>query len=476
MERKRTVREHNIGPRVAPNLAPAGGAVPATRGSFSRRRFLRLAGASAGAALLGCNPARPSTPPTGTPAQVQLVYQDWNTEWFPPMARQLLEQFHGEHPGIRVFYVPDPPSETFESDTLADFQAGTAPDVFDGCCSSFPVWAQQGYALDLRPYVAADLDQETLDDWDPVQYRAFFTPEGVQYGLPKYHGALALYYNKDLLDLHGVDYPDKSWDYDDYLAAMRALSQDLDGDGNVDRWGSMFDFSWERIQVYVNAWGGHLVDPDDPTRPMFAEAPALQAQEWLRACIWDHQVMPSPLHLGYMGTQETFVGRRVAMVEDGSWALKGILSSADFRVGVAPFPAGPARRATLATTDGFGIYAHTRQPDAAWELLKFLISKEYGRAMARAHFLQPARASLVQEWVDLIRAEYPEQAAEMDIAAFADGHLEGYSVVSETFANQAEALRLVTGAWEQILVLGEASVDLLREVSHQVLDAQKGAG
>ena len=64
-----------------------------------------------------------------------------------------------------------------------------------------------------------------------------------------------------------------------------------------------------------------------------------------------------------------------------------------FRVGVAPFPAGPVRRVTLATTDGFGIYSGTKHPDEAWELVKLLISKDYGRAMARANFLQPARAS-----------------------------------------------------------------------------------
>jgi len=26
-----------------------------------------------------------------------------------------------------------------------------------------------GYTLDLRPYVQADLDKETIDDWDPAQ-------------------------------------------------------------------------------------------------------------------------------------------------------------------------------------------------------------------------------------------------------------------------------------------------------------------
>ena len=46
------------------------------------------------------------------------------------------------------------------------FFAGTAPDVFAGCCSFFPIWAQKGFTLDLRPFVAADVDQATIDDWD----------------------------------------------------------------------------------------------------------------------------------------------------------------------------------------------------------------------------------------------------------------------------------------------------------------------
>ena len=144
------------------------------------------------------------------------------------------------------------------------------------------------------------------------------------------------------------------------------------------------------------------------------------------------------------------------------------------KVSLVPFPAGPARRATLATTDGFGIYAGTRYPDAAWELLKFLISKDYGRAMAKAQFLQPARASLVDEWIGLVRAEYPDKAKDMDIAAFADGHLKGYSVIAESFANQDDARRLAYAAWDQIFTLGQAPVELMKTVSQQIDEAQRG--
>jgi ABC-type glycerol-3-phosphate transport system substrate-binding protein len=195
--------------------------------------------------------------------------------------------------------------------------------------------------------------------------------------------------------------------------------------------------------------------------------------EWLRARMWDDKVMATPLDVENTGTRQAFVNGRVAMVEDGSWALKDILEGVNFRLGVAPFPAGPARKVTLATTDGFGIYARTRHPEAAWELLKFLISPEYGRAMAQANFLQPARASLVDDWINDIRQEYPDKTQDVDLAAFADGHIKGYSVTGEIFANMAMAQQLVYAAWEQIFVLGRAPVAQMADVSRQVEAEQK---
>ena len=436
---------------------------------FSRRAFLRMAGmTAAGIALNACTPQPESVPPDDE--KVQLVYQDWRTDWFPPMVQAALEEFHADHSNIRVFYTPDP--EGLADSMLADMQAGTAPDVFAGCCTFFPIWAQEGDTLDLRPYVEADLDQATIDDWDPAQYDAFFTSDGRQYGLPKYHGALALYYNKDLFDEYGVDYPADDWDHDDYLAAMKSLTHDRDGDGQTDLWGSMIDISWDRVQVHINAWGGHMVDPDDPTICRMAEPEAMEAMEWIRARMWDDKVMATFLDVQNISTRQAFITGQIAMVEDGSWALKDILNEADFRIGVAPLPTGPVRRVTIATTDGFGIYGGTRYPDQAWELLKFLIGKEYGLAMARANFLQPARASLVEEWVDIIREQYPEKTEDAGIAAFADGHIKGYSVIREVFANMSKAKQLTYDAWNQIFILGQSPVELMETVCQQIHETQ----
>jgi ABC-type glycerol-3-phosphate transport system substrate-binding protein len=119
-------------------------------GARSRREFLRLAGAAAAGAVLGACAPR-SALPSEQSGPVHLVYQDWRTEWFPAMAREMLQRFHASHPNIRVFYTPDP--EDLEARMLTDFEAGIPPDVFQGSCTHFASWAQLGYTLDLRPYV-----------------------------------------------------------------------------------------------------------------------------------------------------------------------------------------------------------------------------------------------------------------------------------------------------------------------------------
>ena len=442
--------------------------------SITRREFLKLAGMTAASTALAACGSPLSSPTARMANPIQLVYRDWRTDWFAPMAQQMLEEFHAAHPNIRVYYNLDPESNEFEEKSLADLEAGTAPDVFQGCCSFLPIWAQKGYLLDLRPYVQADLDRATIEDWDPVQYNSFFTRDGRQYALPKYHGALALYYNKDLFDRARMDYPDDSWTHDEYLTAMKQPTAAHNKDGGPSLWGSMTDIAWERLQVHVNAWGGHFVDPNDPTKSHMADPPALQALEWLRARIWDDKVMATTLDVQNKGTQEAFIAGQLAMVEEGSWALKNILVNANFRVGLAAFPAGPARRATLATTDGFAIYGGTKHPEAAWELLKFLVGKGYGRAMAKAQFLQPARASLVDEWVQFVRAEFPDKANDLNIAVFADGQRKGYSVIGEEFANQADAQRLANAAWQQIFTLGQSPVEIIKELSREIEAAQQG--
>ena len=157
----------------------------------------------------------------------------------------------------------------------------------------------------------------------------------------------------------------------------------------------MVDVSWERLQVHGNGWGGNFVDPQNPAHSLMSRSEALDALEWIRGRMWTDHTMATPLDMQNLETRQTFIQQRIAMVEDGSWALKDILENAPFRVGVAPFPAGPARQSDL------GYYrrlCHLRRHQVSRGRLgaaQFLTDREYARATAQAHRLQPARASLV---------------------------------------------------------------------------------
>lgn len=438
---------------MAPTTAPTGEAAPDTAtGSESTA-------------------ADETTADETTEGEVELVYQDWATTWFPPMVDEMMPLFNEDHPNIQVTYVPQ--SDDVDVKLLAQMVAGDAPDLMFGCCTWFPIIAQKGQLLDLSPYIS-DLDQAIIDDFNPAQYNAFFLEDGTQYALPKYQGALALYYNKDLFDEYGVDYPPaEGWTLDEYQAAMEQLTVDTDGDGTPNIYGSMIDVvSEDRVQMYINNHGGHIVNPDDNTDCMLDEPEAQAGLQWLYDRMQTDKIMATALDVGNVGTQAAFINGQIAMVEDGSWALKNILENANFRIGIAPFPAGPEGRVTLATTDAYGIWANTEHPDETWELMKFLLGEEYVLAQAEAQFLQPARLSLVPAWADIIREQYPDATEDLDIEAFADGHEQGYSVVVETFANQGEVRPLLRESLDLIFTLGEEPVGYMSDVCAEIESVQ----
>jgi multiple sugar transport system substrate-binding protein len=235
----------------------------------------------------------------------------------------------------------------------------------------------------------------------------------------------------------------------------------------------MMWLSWIRFQVHINGWGGHILDPIDDSKCRLGEPKALAAIEWLHARTWEDRVMANKPRVNNLAPSAAFAGGRLAMAEDGSWALNDILSNAKFRVGVAPFPTAPVRKVTSATIDGYGIYAGTRHPEAAWELVKFLIGKDYGRAMARAGLLQPARASLIEDWANAIRERFPEQAKEVDVAAFADGHIKGYAVTPETAADIASASRIMTETMEKVITYGDGSAAVVKAAAEEINASQQ---
>jgi hypothetical protein len=82
----------------------------------------------------------------------------------------------------------------------------------------------------------------------------------------------------------------------------------------------------------------------------------------------------------------------------------------------------------------------------------------------------------VEEWIQFVRTEFPAKTKDLNIAAFADGHRNGYSVTGEEFANQADAERLADAAWQQIFTLGQSPVEIIKDLSGRIEESQQGFG
>ena len=62
------------------------------------------------------------------------------------------------------------------------------------------------------------------------------------------------------------------------------------------------------------------------------------------------------------------------------------------------------------------------------------------------------------------------------IAAFADGHIQGYAVTPETAADMMTASRVMTNLMEQLITFGAGSVDLIKSAAAEINAAQKALG
>jgi multiple sugar transport system substrate-binding protein len=447
---------------------------------INRRDFLRLsAGFGVGTILAACAPATPqvvekivervvtATPKVVQPGEkVSLSLTDFgNPVEQMPMWDQLLPLFHEQHPHIELKVNPTP--DRYTEKLTAQFVAGDAPDLFGACCDFLPQTAQRGQSLSLDAYVERDISEEDYQDWNQ-QVLAVWTVEGNLYALPQYTGTEALYYDVALFDELGVDYPGGEWTHDDYIEVGKAFIH-MDDLGKQDRWGVAFQSNHHvaMLQMEVNQWGGHFVNPEDDTHCVLDEAPAQAAFEWLRSAIFDLNVVPSMIQIEHMGGTNLLGADRTAMVEEGSWRIRWMVDHVQKKWDLQVIANGPVQRAALATIDGFSIWKGTKNPDAAWDVMKFVTGLTYGRAYAAFAGRQPAKKSLLPEYASILRHRYPV-LEDINLEAFIRPMDEEWAIPQEIFCNQSIAMEEINPVTEQILMLGKAGVEAYAEMAEKL--------
>lgn len=318
------------------------------------RRLIGVAGivALAGTALAGC-----STPSDDGP--VTITYSNFiSNGGNEDNLQAIVDAFEDENPDITVEVTTLPYADYFTA-LQTDLAADTVSDVFDFEYANYPQLQADGVLAEI-PVAAPDAYRQSL-------LEAYAT-DGTQYALPSSFSDVVLYYNKDLFDAAGLDYPTNDWTWEDERAAAEALT-----DAAAGVWGDHQPVSFYEYYKALAQNGGEFLNADG-TAVAFNTPEGIEAAEWLVGK--SGTVMPT-IEQG-QGTPDfdtnLFKDGKLGMLHSGIWVF-GAFADVSFGWDIAVEP-GNTTQASAVFSNAVGVSAASEHPEAAAAWAEFLTSSE----------------------------------------------------------------------------------------------------
>ncbi len=327
----------------------------------------------------------------GTAAKTEVSYMGWGDPAELEVWNKIIADFQAANPDITVkVEVSDWDSYWTKLKTL--LAANTPPDIFAIDAPYYLDYKTKGVLLNLQPYI--DANPGMLDGLYPQTLQAYQTADGY-FGLPRDFQTIVLFYNKTMFDAAGVAYPTDKWTWDDLRAAAKKLTLDTNGDGKIDQYGYTFDM-WDMEVGWSEAlwdYGGDIISADH-TQTLIGSPAARQAWQMLYDMTFVDKSVPDANTSGQYGG-DLFMAGVAAMTPMGHWSVPSY-AGASFKWDVVPMPSGPAGRVTSVNSAGFVLAKESKNPDAAWKFVKFVLSQAGQTRLAELGFACPVLKSVAE--------------------------------------------------------------------------------
>lgn len=330
----------------------------------------------------------------------ELTLRVWDENWYATLQDVVAAWVENYCPGA-VVDVTQVPWDGYWDLLRTDATSGDLPDVFNMSQDQVGFYLDNDALLDLQPYLdAAGIDPTVWGTGLVDPYRSSET--GDVYGTPLEWVTVALYYNKDLFDAAGVEYPNADWTWDDFAAAAAALT---DPDNGV--------FGAGVYAEYQAGFGNWIASTGTPpvatvgrTECTFDDPGSIEALSFLRGLL-DEGYMPTVSQAGGSGADDfwtLFASGKIAMVSSGNWKLPTAVNDLTFNWDVAQLPKNPTTgesRAILHAVSWVGA-SNSDNPDLAANLIQYLVSDEGQQFFADAGGVAPSNPNpeLQQSWID----------------------------------------------------------------------------
>jgi multiple sugar transport system substrate-binding protein len=324
--------------------------------------------------------------------KVSLRFAGWDESQTPAM-EAFITAFEKIHKNVSVKYETVPFNE-YATKLQVQASSGDAPDVFWLHANDRDLYASEGVTQNLDDLIdESKFDTSVFPESaiQQVKYNDSF------YGLPRASATVELWYNKEIFDAAGVEYPTADWTWDDLKAAAAKLTDKAHGVYGVV---APYDATQSFYNTIFQA-GGQVIS-DDKKSAEFDDPKTIEGISFWTDLI---KAGSAPTYQKTLDTaaDALFTSGKAAMIYSGSWFPGIYNANADIRdkIDVVQMPAGPAGDATLLGSNAYAMSAKSKHPKEAWEFLAFIGGSDGAKVAAESKVItQPAEQTAAKVWAD----------------------------------------------------------------------------
>lgn len=314
-------------------------------------------------------------------------------------------RFEELHPGWRVRY-----QRFVSAGLIPKYQswhfAQRGADVLRLPITNYHAMVELGFIEPLDRFMndpEVGLSAQEQSDFFPHVY-SLLDVNGSIHALPSDNAQMGLFYNRDVFDAYNaahpddpIRYPDATWTWDDLRRAARRMTVRQE-DGRVVRHGVVFDlWAWPYL-AFLRQAGGTIWD-EHGTTCLIDSPPGIEAMSLVKELVSNTAPIRSlETAEPAVGPVQLFMQGRAAILLDGCWRVPSIdKEMPGLNCAVAPLPRH-RERAVVSGAVLWAINAHSKHKEQAWQMIKWMTSREgsllYWDALRVA---PPARISVLMD-------------------------------------------------------------------------------
>lgn len=390
---------------------------------------------SAMAALAGCGKEADD-------GKTKIRFATWDVAEDMDAQQAIVDKFNAAHEDIVVTL--EAYGSDFDTKISAGMGSGDTPDVMY-------MWNYPAYYEGLEPldsYIeaeGADYKSNFYDTlWD------YNTMDGSIYGIPVGFTTHALYYNKDVFDEAGVDYPTNDWTWDDLIEASKAINE------ATGKYGFAYQMKPDPYDFEMYLWsnGTAYCDAEGNVEGNLNSAESIEVFQMFQDMEKEGYGLSSE-----STPTDSFRSGQVAMFIYGSWSIS-TFNEDGINYGVVNIPsfAGKGDSVSILSSSGVSMSKDSENKEAAWEFIKFWTNEEANKERIGREL--PVLYSVVESEGIMDQAEYApfyamlEQSSGHTPASFI---IDGWSEVSSDLSLAFERVLNPSALEDVTTVLNEAA-------------------